>query len=213
VHRFDPCVLRPAVAVDKYQTIAFDGNRYSVPRAFAFQMVTVKGYVDRIAVVARGQVVATHARSLGKRQMILDPIHYLATLGHKPGALDHSPVFREWELPGCFVEFRRELERSHGAMGGSRRFVRILQLLGEHPMSRVSRAIEACRRDQLYGAEAVIQRAQSLAAIEATNRDAAASRAEAAGAPRVDVPVPDLSRFNQLLSGPADDSPVGVFFA
>jgi hypothetical protein len=36
-HRFDPCVIKPAVAVDKYQTVAFDGNRYSVPRAFAFQ--------------------------------------------------------------------------------------------------------------------------------------------------------------------------------
>jgi transposase len=213
VHRFDPCVIRPAVAVDKYQTVAFDGNRYSVPRAFAFQMVTVKGYVDRIAIAARGQVVATHARSLRKHEMILDPIHYLATLGRKPGALDHSPVFREWKLPAGFAEFRIELERVHGEMGGSRRFVRILQLLGEHPMSRVSRAIEACRRDQLSSAEAVIQRTQSLAAIEATNRDATASRAEVAGAPRVDVPLPDLSRFNQLLSRPADDSPVSVYFA
>jgi transposase len=213
VHRFDPCAIRPAVAVDKYQTVAFDGNRYSAPRAFALQMVTVKGYVDRIAIVARGQVVATHARSFEKHQMILDPLHYLAALGRKPGALDHSPVFRDWELPGCFAEFRAELERGHGAMGGSRRFVRILQLLGEHPMSRVSRAIEACRRDHLYGAEAVIQRAQSLAAIEATNREAAAPRAEAPGAPLVDVPLPDLGRFNQLLSGPADESPVSVSFA
>ena len=31
-HRFDPCVIKPAVAVDKYQSVAFDGNRYSVPR-------------------------------------------------------------------------------------------------------------------------------------------------------------------------------------
>jgi hypothetical protein len=199
--------------VDKYQTVAFDGNRYSAPRGFAFQMVTVKGYVDRIAIAAQGRVVATHPRSLQKRQMILDPIHYLATLGHKPGALDHSPVFRDWKLPGCFAEFRRALERGHGAMGGARRYVRILQLLGEHPMSRVSRAIEACRRDQLVSAEAVIQRTQSLAAIEATSREAAASRAEAAGAPRVDVPLPDLGRFNQLLSRPGDDGPVSAFFA
>ena len=65
-HRFDPCVIRPAVAVDKYQTVAFDSNRYSVPRPFAFQMVTVKGYVDRVVIVADGQVVATHERSLGR---------------------------------------------------------------------------------------------------------------------------------------------------
>jgi hypothetical protein len=31
-HRFDACAIRPAVAVDKYQTVAFDGTRYSVPR-------------------------------------------------------------------------------------------------------------------------------------------------------------------------------------
>jgi hypothetical protein len=176
-------------------------------------MVTVKGYVNRIAIVAQGQVVATHTRSLQKRQMILDPIHYLATLGRKPGALDHSPVFRDWKLPACFLEFRIDLERGHGAMGGSRRFVRVLQLLGEHPMSRVGRAIEACKRDHLYSAEAVIQRTQSLAAIEATNRDAAGARAEAAGVPRVDVPLPDRDRFNQLLSHPADDGPVSVSFA
>jgi transposase len=30
-HRFDPCVIKPAVAVDKYQSVAFDCNRYSVP--------------------------------------------------------------------------------------------------------------------------------------------------------------------------------------
>ena len=81
--------------------------------------------------------------------MILDPIHYLATLGRKPGALDHAPVFRDWKLPACFADFRVELERIDGAMGGSRRFVRVLQLLGEHPMSRVTQAIEACLREHL----------------------------------------------------------------
>ena len=55
-------------------------------------------------------------------------------------------------------------------MSGSRRFVQVLQLLGEHPMSRVTQAIEACRRDQLHSAEAVIQRTRSLAAIEAAKR-------------------------------------------
>jgi transposase len=211
-YRFDPCVIKPAVAVDKYQTVAFDGNRYSVPRAFAFQMVSVKGYVDRVVIVAHGQVVATHQRSFEKKTMILDPIHYLATLGRKPGALDHAPVFRDWKLPPCFPGFRADLERLHGAMGGARRFVRILQLLGEHPMSRVSRAIEACQRDHLYSAEAVIQRTLSLAAIAAADRDAATTRADET-VPRVDVPLPDLSRFNQLLSRPAADSPVSVFFA
>src|SRR5262249_18315974 len=45
-HRFDPCVIRPAVAVDEYQTVAFGGNRYSAPPAFPFQMVPVNAYAD-----------------------------------------------------------------------------------------------------------------------------------------------------------------------
>ena len=111
-HRFDPCVIRPAVAVDKYQTVAFDCNRYSVPRPFAFRMVTVKGYVDRVVIVAEGQVVATHARSSRSRRMVLDPIHYLATLGRKPGALDHAPVFRDWKLPGMLHRLPRRAGRT-----------------------------------------------------------------------------------------------------
>jgi transposase len=212
-HRFDPCVIRPAVPVDKLQTVAFDNNRYSVPRRFAFEMVMVKGYVAKVEIVAHGQIVATHERSLEKQTMILDPIHYLATLGKKPGALDHSPVFRDWKLPACFGEMRAELERIHGAMPGARRFVQVLQLLGEHPMSRVSRAIGACQRDQLHSAEAVIQRTRSLAAIEASRRDATMTPSDQAAAPRIHVPLPDLSRFDQLLSSPAAEGPVSVFFA
>jgi transposase len=211
-HRFDPCVVRPAVAVDKYQTVAFDGNRYSVPRQFAFQMVTVKGYVDRVVIVARGQAVASHARCPRRQAMVLEPTHYLAALGRKPGALDHSPVFRDWELPACFAEFRAALEGHHGAAAGSRRFARVLQLLGEHPLTRVSRAIEACRREHLDSAEAVIQRTRSLAAIEAVDRGGASTSPEAPAMPQVDVPLPDLSRFDQLLSGPSAGGPVTVSF-
>jgi transposase len=212
-HRFDPCVVRPAVVVDKYQSVAFDGNRYSVPRAFAFQMVTVKGYVERVVVVAEGQAVATHERCSHKQMMILDPIHYLATLGRKPGALDHAPVFRDWKLPACFADFRAALEGHHGAPGGSRRFVRVLQLLGEHPLTRVHQAVEECQREHLESAEAVIQRTRTLAAIEAATRGGATPPPEPSLIPHVQVPLPDLSRFNQLLSDPGAESPVSVFFA
>src|SRR5205085_2502839 len=33
---FDPCIVQ-AACVDKYQTVRFDRNRYSVPRRLAFQ--------------------------------------------------------------------------------------------------------------------------------------------------------------------------------
>lgn len=204
-HRFDPCVIRPAVAVDKYQTVAFDGNRYSVPRAFAFQMVAVKGYVEAVVIVAQGQAVASHERCLKKQAMILEPTHYLAALGRKPGALDHSPVFRDWKLPGCFADFRADLEEHHGVAAGSRRFARVLQLPGEHSMTRVCLAIESRRNEHSLSAEAVIQR--SLAAIEAANRGGASSAPEASATPQVHVPRPDLNRYDQFLGSPAAEGP------
>ncbi len=230
-HRFDPCVIRPAVPVDKYQTVAFERCRYSVPRQFAFQMVTIKGYVDRVAVVSGGQLIATHARSRQPDTLVLDPLHYLATLGRKPGALDHAPVFRDWKLPGCFAEFRAELEQHHGELTGARRFVRILQLLTDHSLARVRQAVEACRREQLISAEAVIQRVRSLAASESQTFDSRFCTAELTTVPHVHIPLPDLTRFDRLLgdaagrAGPGDDewsaataeagceSQVRVFFA
>ena len=169
-HRFDPCVIEPAVAVDKYQTVAFDGNRYSVPRPFAFRMVTVKGYVDRVVIVADGQVVATHARCLAKQTMVLDPTPL--SRGAGPQARRAGPLAGLPRLEAPRVLRRlpcRTGAASTARWRGSRRFVRVLQLLGEHPLSRVSQAIEACRREHLHSAEAVIQRTRSLAAIEAAD--------------------------------------------
>ncbi len=213
-HRFDPCVIRPAAPVDKYQTVAFDRNRYSVPRPFAFQMVTVKGYVNRVVIVAGGQLIATHARSPQPDTLVLDPLHYLATLSRKPGALDHAPVYRNWKLPACFTEFRAELEQHHGALAGARRFVRVLQLLADHPLARVRQAVEACRREQLISAEAVIQRTCTLAACESQTRRSPPWTTELTTAPQVHVPLPDLSRFDHLLGDlPSRDGPGDEGFA
>jgi transposase len=198
-HRFDPCITEPALVADKYQSVAFDRNRYSVPRQFAFQPVTVKGYVDRVVIVAQGQVIATHARSSEKHKMILNPIHYLVTLGRKPGALDHSPVFRDWKLPHCFSDLRAALEQHHGSMAGSRRFVRVLQLLAEHPLDRVRRAIEECARANLINAEAVIERARTLAAVEALIHKPLLAGTEPPLDALIRVPIPDLSQFDELL--------------
>ena len=203
-HRFDPCVVDPGADVDRYQTVAFDTNRYSVPRPFAFQTVTVKGYVDRVVVVAEGQIVATHERSSAQHTMILEPIHYLATLSRKPGALDHSPIFRDWKLPASFAEFRAALEERHGAMAGSRQYVRVLQLLSEHPLDRVHRAVEACQLEHVKSAEAVIARTRGLAAIELQANSSSPAVLDSILASQVDVPLPDLSCFNQLLTGALD---------
>jgi transposase len=197
---FDPCVEEPAVVVDKYQTVAFDSNRYSVPRLYAFQAVTVKGYVDRVVVVARGQMIASHPRCYGRQTLVLDPLHFLVALSRKPAALDCAPVYRDWDLPAAFTTLRAELERRHGTLAGARQFIRVLQLLGEHPQSRVAQAIEACCREHVDTVEAIVQRTRSLAVSDPEPRSPSDARGAPVTIPRIEVPRPDLNRFNQLLT-------------
>jgi transposase len=188
---FDACVSQP-VQVDKYQTVRFDGNSYSVPRRWAFRAVTVKGYVDCVAVVADGQVVATHPRCYGRREKVLDPLHFLVTLERKPAALDHAPVYRDWQLPAAFAGLRRDLEARLGPAAGARHYIRVLQLLAHHPIDLVERAIAAARGPD---AAAIAAAAERLACLS----DNAMSCGPPAAAPAVAVPLPDLSRFDQLL--------------
>ena len=196
IHTFDPCI-REFKKADKYQTVAFDSNRYSLPRRWAFQAVTVKAYVDRIEIVANHQVVARHPRCYRRGQQVLEPVHYLVTLGRRPGALDHSSVYRNWLLPAAFTDLRTALEERHGVYAGSRQYIRVLQLMAEHPQARVQQAIESCCAKGLLDAELICSHANHLALRHLPTTEADAS---AALAMQIQVPRADLSRFNQLLS-------------
>jgi transposase len=189
-HLFDACVLQSG-QVDKYQTVAFDGNRYSVPRRYAFRPVTVKGYVERLVVVAEGQVIATHARCYGRQEKVLDPLHFLVVLERKPAALDHAPVYRDWHLPPAFAALRAALEARLGAAAGARQYIRVLQLLATHPIARVEQALALnC---------GVADASTIGATVERLAVDSGVSLAVSATPVSVTVPRPDLSQFDRLL--------------
>jgi hypothetical protein len=88
--------------------------------------------------------------------MILEPIHYLALLEHKPGALDYGRPFANWELPGCFAVLRARLENELSGEG-TREFTRVLRLLETHPLAEVTRAIERALRCGALIRDAVAQ--------------------------------------------------------
>lgn len=207
---FDACITQ-AAQVDKYQTVRFDKNRYSVPRHCAYQAVTVKGYVDRVQVTAHGQVVARHLRSYGRDEQILDPLHYLAALERRPAALDHAPVLRDWYLPEPFSRLRQDLEKRHGQRAGARQYIRVLQLLAEHPLVRVQQAVETCLRQGPLSAERICTSVAHLAAAgtqPSVVEEEVTQASHSPGTPlcQYQVPRPDLGRFDQLLDpGEEDD--------
>ena len=198
-HGFDPCIQQPA-CVDKYQTVQFDNNHYSVPRGCAFRVVTVKGYVERIEVADGNSVVARHRRSYGHNEQILDPLHYLVSLGRKPAALDHAPVLRDWQLPASFTALRQLLTQRHGNPAGVRQYIRVLQLLGEHPLARVQQAVEACQSPEQAQAERIAAEVQRLA-----ERDAGVPLSLGTALAALQVPRPNLGQFDELLKQGEED--------
>jgi transposase len=194
--RFDPCIIQPG-QVDKYQTVRFDRNSYSVPRRWAFRPVSVKGYVDRVEVVGDGATVATHLRSYQRGQKILDPLHFLAVLERKPGALDHAPVYRDWQLPSVFHTLRRSLEELHGSCVGTRHYIRVLQLLTNYPSEQVENAIASCLECDSPDVATITTAVHQQSAH---NTHPFNDKALSLELSTVTVRPPDLAQFDRLLS-------------
>ena len=121
--------------------VRFDGNDYSVPTDHAHQPVTVVGGIDEVRLVVQTRVVARHRRCWGKEQTRFDPVHYLALLERKPGALDFARPLEGWQLPDCFGVLRRRLE-AELAGRGTREFIKVLRLLEGAAVPQLAAAVE-----------------------------------------------------------------------
>lgn len=199
-HRFDACVIQPG-QVDKYQTVRFDTNSYSVPRRWAFRTVSVKGYVERVDVIGAGAIIATHTRCYQRRQKILDPLHFLGILHKKPGALDHAPVLRDWQLPSVFAQLRVALEEQLGSCVGTRHYIRVLQLLATHPVEQIETAIADCLSRGQRDAAIITAAARQLTC---DNAMPLSDNAMSPNITAVTVRPPDLAQFDRLLSHYSD---------
>ena len=194
--RFDACIIEPG-QVDKYQTVRFDCNSYSVPRRWAFRTVSVKGYVNRVDVVGDGAMIATHLRNYERGQKILDPLHFLRVLARKPAALDHAPVYRDWQLPAAFAALRRTLEARLGSRTGVNHYIRVLQLLANHSIEQVENVITGCLPCGNLDADMVIAAARSQPSDSALSLS---DNTLSLNISAVTVRPPDLSQFDRLLS-------------
>ena len=84
---------------------------------------------------------------------------------------------------------------------------RVLQLLAEHPARRVADAMELCKIENIIEVEVVVQRTRALAASEAGRPDPATAAGVTTGVLGIQIPRPDLSRFDRFLEGCGDEAP------
>jgi transposase len=154
---FDAC-LKQSTTATSLSLVRFDTNDYSVPTEWAHHPVVVKGYIDRVDVFYREKRIATHRRLWCKEGVVFNPVHYLAILEGKPGALDHARPLEDWNLPECFTLLRRRMEgkeKFHGE--GAREFIKTMRLLEKYSMGRLTRAVKKAAGMEIYTRDAVAQ--------------------------------------------------------
>jgi len=152
---FDACRKR-STAADSLSLVRFDDNDYSVPVRYAHHPIVVRGYVDRVVLCHKAEVIAEHRRRWGREGVSFDPVHYLALLERKPGALDHARPLEGWELPEGFEILRRRLEAERDGEG-TREYIRVLRLLERHSLMRLTEAVEHGLRVRAHTRDAIAQ--------------------------------------------------------
>jgi transposase len=124
---YDACEKR-AGRVSSLSLVRYRSTDYSVPTAYGHREVLVRGYVHEVVISCGADIIARHPRSYEREDFVFDPLHYLALLERKIGALDQAAPLAGWELPEEFATLRRLLEARMGKRG-KREFVQVLRLL------------------------------------------------------------------------------------
>ncbi len=138
---YEACEKRTG-KVSSLSLVRYRDNDYSVPSVYGHRQVLIKGYVHRVVIACDSEVIAEHARSYEREDMIFNPLHYLAVLEQKTQALDQAAPLLGWALPECFAQLRRLLE-ARLRKPGKREYVQVLRLLETFSLGQVEAAIQA----------------------------------------------------------------------
>jgi hypothetical protein len=118
------CSDQVQLRVDKYATVSYKTNRYSVPDNLVGQFVQVKIMSHELWFYHNDHKVATHSRSYSLHDWIIKIDHYLDTFKRKPGALAGSTALAS-------SGYLKELYEAH-FMGEPRNFIDLLDYCSQH---------------------------------------------------------------------------------
>ena len=136
------CSDSTQLRIDKYATISYCTNRYSVSDKLVGCFVDVKIFSNTIEVYFENKPVGSHRRDYGKHQWVIDIEHYLDTLRQKPGALSGSVALT------CSPYLKQLYEQFY--LGAPRDFIDLLHYCRQNKISEenleatVSRLVGLC---------------------------------------------------------------------
>ena len=121
------CSDQIQLRVDKYATVSYKTNRYSVPDHLVGEFVQVKIMSHQLWFYHNDHKVATHHRGYNLHDWIIKIDHYLDTFKRKPGALAGSMALAS-------SRYLKELYEAH-FMGESRNFIELLDYCRQHAIT------------------------------------------------------------------------------
>ena len=200
-----PCCRTVPVRGTRLGLVTFERNRYSVPSRYAGERLLLRAYPWQVEITTGTTVVARHVRLYGKDGEQLDPLHYLSVLERKPGtppkawvSFEHARPIQQWAKtwPPIYQQYLDAL-RAARAEGATREFVRILQLHARFPAATIATALERALTLRCWSADGVehLVRQEGVPSQPSTALDPVVL----ARLPEVDIPLPDLHCFDQLL--------------
>lgn len=202
-YRF-PCCASAELTLDGYGLITFETNRYSVPVERTRKLLTVQAYPFTLDILngETAEIIATHPRSYGQAQEVIDPVHFLPLLEQRTAAFEHSRAMRQLraDLPPVFEELLARLRRDEGL--GVREFVRVLRLLEAHPTDRLEAAVSTALMLRTVNRDAIelLLRAQDQPETLTPPLDPAAWPKQAAWIPAPSPSAPDVQLYDALLT-------------
>jgi len=193
--RYDACDKQPG-RVSSLSLVRYRGTDYSVPTAHGHREVLIRGYVDSVVISCGADVIARHPRSYEREDFVFDPLHYLALLERKIGALDQAAPLAGWNLPEAFTVLRRLLEARMGKQG-KREFVQVLRLMEVFNPEDVAAGVRAAIERGAIGFDAV----KHLVLCRIERRPARLDMAVYPYLPRAHVAVTSARSYLDLLTG------------
>lgn len=184
---FRASTSRP-VFVSKTALCRLDHNRYSVPAAYAGQVLRAELYAHTVEIYAGERLVARHTRSYQRGMSFFDLGHYLPVFAHKPRAAASCAALAQAD-----PVFTRARDLLLAEPGGYRVFAEILMLGIHHDLPVLAEAIRECLAAGQVSVEAVRQRCLNLTheAVRPIDLPELLS---------VPLTPPDLARYDALLA-------------
>lgn len=122
------CFLSEQAKVDKYATITYMGNHYSVPDSLVGKMIELKVFAEYLIVYFNNKQIHCHTRSYGAHTWTIKLFHYLDTLLRKPGALKNSVALQQAD------KYISEIYNEH-FKGNEKDFIELLHFCKKYQVS------------------------------------------------------------------------------